>query len=155
MSTSGLARFGSQPAAMTPAGAADPAWRAQPEELPDRRDGAIDAGCIHIEVRRKAQPIQPGCQNALARQVFEQWLRPFPGRAGEIDEDHVGLRRLHLHVIDAGQALGQPLRERVVLRQPVHMMIQRIARGGGQHPRLAHASAGHLSHATRSRDQLV
>ena len=64
-----------------------------------------------------------------------------PVRA-DLDLDEVGLDLLE---VDANarldQPLGEPARARVVVRNPVDMVVQRVQRGGRHDPRLAHRTA--------------
>ena len=48
---------------------------------------------------------------------------------------------------------GQTPRIGVVVGQPVHVVVQRVQRGCGQHARLAHAATGHLAHAVGTLDK--
>src|SRR5215212_7865779 len=84
------------------------------KETANDRDGAIDSGGVDVQVRRKAQAVQARGQNALAGEMLEQRIRSFPRRAHQVDENDVRLWRLDLNPLDAGQALGQPLAERMV-----------------------------------------
>ena len=60
--------------------------------------------------------------------------------------------------VDAGELrepLGQRAGVRVVLGQPVDVMVERVERAGGDDPRLAHRAAEHLLVAPRLVDQLA
>ena len=80
----------------------------------------VDARSIHPQVRDKAQSNQACGQNALGFQTLEQ------NRAtsiGHIHKNDIGLRRTHTQARHALQSLGQPLCQRMVLRQAVHMVL--------------------------------
>ena len=98
----------------------------------------------------KTQADQPGGQHAMLRQLRQQGGSMTPC---DIDKHDVGLRRAHRQGVNARQALGQPLRQRMVLRQTLDVVIERVRRRGCQHARLAHATAQHLAPAQRAGDQ--
>ena len=88
----------------------------------------VDAFGIDVQVRHKAQAIEAGGQHALLRQVLQQFPGALAGRPGEVHEQDVGLRRLDLQALDAGQALGQAARQSVVLGQSLDVVLERMAR---------------------------
>src|SRR5687768_8319820 len=115
--------------------------------------GAVDVVGTHVEVRDQAQLVQAGAQHAVLAQAGHGVVARAAGR--QVDEDHVRLRRRVQHTTEPAQAFGQPLRIRVILDEPIDVMVKRVQRRGGQHAGLAQTAAEHLAHAMRARDQLA
>ena len=92
-------------------------------EALDAIDGVVDTSSIHPQVRHKAQANQTRGQNAMGLQILKQ------GRAtsiGHIHKHDVGLRRTHAEAWHALQALGQSMRQRMVVGQALDMVVQRV-----------------------------
>src|SRR3990167_2660107 len=118
------------------------------KEATHRGDGVIDTCRVHVQVGDKTQADQAGGQHAVGFQEIQQRRAT---AIGHVDEDDVGLGRLHRQAVDPAQAIGQSAGVGVVVGEPVHMVVQRMQRAGGQQPGLAQAAAGHLADAAGGR----
>src|SRR3569832_2988065 len=87
------------------------------KELPDGRDSAIAPLGVDVEMRHEAQPVKARGKHGLRLQVVQQLCRLLARRAGEVDEDDVGVRHLHVQAIDTAQAFGQAPGELMVRGQ--------------------------------------
>ena len=67
----------------------------------------------------------------------------------QIDKHNIGLRRFDRQAFNPLQALGQTRCQRVVIGQPLDMVLQRMQGRSGQHAGLAHAAAQHFTNAVR------
>ena len=67
----------------------------------------------------------------------------------------VDLRRVGLDARQLGQALGEAARVRVVVREPVHVVVERVQAAGRHDPGLAQRAADHLLVAPRLVDELA
>ena len=81
----------------------------------------------------------------MASQCGNQVARPRPSRSLQVDKHDVGLRRLHHQPRQAAQAGRQPLRQRMVVGQALHLVSQGMGGGCRQAARLTHAAARHLA----------
>ena len=123
--------------------------------MADGHHRLVHARRIHIQMRDKTQAVQAGRLNAAIGQVLEQIGRPRFGRARQVNEDDIGVRRFDLQAVNASQPVGQPLRQRMVLRQPLDMVVQRMGSRCRQHTGLAHAAAGHFADAVCARNEVT
>ena len=85
-----------------------------------RGDGAVHALGIDVEMSDEAQAIQARRQDAARLEVRHQ-----PGRALalQVGEEDVGLRGLDRQAGQPLEALGKARRERVVLREPLDVVV--------------------------------
>ena len=112
----------------------------------------VDASRIHTQVRHKAQANQTRGQNAMGLQILKQ------GRAtsiGHIHKHDVGLRRTHAQTRHALQALGQSMRQGMVVGQAVHMVVQGVQSRCRQNAGLAQTTTQHLAPAQCLGDQFT
>ena len=72
----------------------------------------------------------------------------------DLEDDDVGvdLVRIDAHARDARQPGGEAARVRVIVGEPVAVVLERVQRGGAQDADLAHAAAQHLAEAARAFD---
>src|SRR5436309_3090524 len=109
------------------------------------RDGERPLDRVGVDVQvgdgaNRARPERPHAhaprEHALARGGCGQ-------RAGQLEEDDVRVDRprIETHARQAGQALGQTPRVRVVLGQTLHVVAQRPDAAGGDDPGLTHGPA--------------
>ena len=117
------------------------------EVLAHRGDGAVDARGVDVEVGHEAQAVEAGGEHAARLQVLDQ---AGGAVACDVDEDHVGLRRLDRQPGQPAQPLGEPRAQRVVVGQALDVVVERVQRRRGQHAGLAHAAAEHLAPAVRA-----
>jgi hypothetical protein len=99
---------------------------AQAKKAADGGHGAVDAGGVDVQVRDEAQAVQAHGQDAVLLQVLDQRRRALARRAHQVDEQDVGLRRLDRPGRRCLAALRPARGQRVVLREALHVVVERV-----------------------------
>ena len=112
-----------------------------------RRSSALD-----VEVRDR--PDRPRPERAHLHAGVEQ-RRDQRGRVLDLEHDDVRRdgRGIELDPGHAREPAGELTRQRVIVGEPLDVVVERVQRAGGDDPRLAHRAAPHLLVAPRLVDQ--
>src|SRR5437868_1667483 len=117
-------------------------------------EGAVDPAAVHVEVGDcpEARCIQPGHLHAGATELVARL-----GRVGHLEHHDVGvhLRGVDRHAVDLCQPFRQQARVLVVLRQPLHVVVEGVEAGCGHNAGLAHRASPHLLVAPGLVDQVA
>ena len=115
--------------------------------LHENLSGFFDLSATHIQVRHHTEEgIAPDAD--VDPTVFQVGAHSASRDAGpgDIDKEEVGLDGLEdkAYTLTPRDDCPEPARVFVILREPVHVMLQGVKAGGGQHPRLPQGSTDAL-----------
>src|SRR5206468_8173148 len=113
---------------------------------------SLDIRPADIEVRDRAEPLRPVRRHPHARlRKLGRGCLSRSAVALQVDHDDVRLRVGGSDGGTAGQQLGEPLRVRVIFRNAIEIVIERIESGRGENPGLPHAAAQSFADFPRAR----